>query len=204
MAELKKTKKEIVDKAKELGVEYETKYQGCGQCTFCAIIDALRWGGLELLPEDMQERLFCGLTLLSGGVAMTGEGSCGGVTGGVLAIGVALGISREMQAEDRSVRRVGYETAWRGIVDKYFKKYNSLLCKDVQRKSFGKAYDLRAPEVSKEFLRTSGVFDISERTPERAICLTHNCTIAVAAGWATECILDEFYNGNLKGKHEIL
>jgi hypothetical protein len=121
-----------------------------------------------------------------------------------LAIGVALGISREMQTKDRSTRRAGYETAWRGIVDKYYEKYNSLLCKDVQRKRFGKAYDLKVPEISKEFLRTSGVFDINERTPDRGVCLTPDCTIALAAALATECILDEFDKGNLKGKHRIL
>ena len=46
MVGLKRTKEEIIKKAEELGVEYESKYKGCGQCTFLAIVDALRWGGL--------------------------------------------------------------------------------------------------------------------------------------------------------------
>ncbi|MBA7465980.1 hypothetical protein ES707_01152 [subsurface metagenome] len=45
MVGLKRTKEEIIKKAEELAVEYEAKYKGCGQCTFLAIIDALRWGG---------------------------------------------------------------------------------------------------------------------------------------------------------------
>jgi hypothetical protein len=204
MAELKKTKEEIIKKAGELGVEYESKYMGCGQCTFSAIVDALRWGGLELIPEDMQERLFSGLTLLSGGVAMTGDGTCGGIIGGVLAIGIAMGISRERQEEDRSIRRAGYAAAWKGIVDRYYEKYHSLLCKDVQRKRFGKAYNLRVQEISEEFLRTSGVFDINERTPNRSVCLTPECTIAQAAAWASECILDEYERGNLKGQYRVM
>jgi hypothetical protein len=204
MPALKKTKEDIIEKAGELGVEYESKYMGCAQCTFSAVVDALRWGGFELLPRDLEERLFSGLTLLSGGAAMTGDGSCGGITGGVLALGMAMGISRERQEEDRSTRRAGYAAAWKGIVDKYYEKYNSLLCKDVQRKRFGKAYNLRVPEISEEFLRTSGVFDIRERTPDRRVCLTPECTIAIAARWAVECVLDEFEKGNLKGQFRLL
>lgn len=60
MVNLKKAKKEIVKKAEELAIEYEDKYKGCGQCTFLAIADALRWGGLEIIPKDMEERLFQG------------------------------------------------------------------------------------------------------------------------------------------------
>ena len=51
MVELKRAKEEIIKKAEELGVEYEAKYKGCGQCTFLAIVDALRWGGLGNYPR---------------------------------------------------------------------------------------------------------------------------------------------------------
>jgi len=204
VAELKKPKEEIIKKAGDLGVEYEKKYQGCCQCTFTAIVDALRWGGLEVVTKDMEEALFPGLSLLSGGAAMTTDGSCGGLSAGILAIGLAMGISREMQEEDRSTRRIGYGAAWNGIVDKYYEKYGSLLCKDVQRKRFGKAWDLRVHEMSQEFVKTSGVFDINERAPERGVCLTQECTIAVAARWATEYIVNEFEQGNLKGKYRVL
>ena len=201
---LKQTREEIVNKVRELGVEYERKYQGCAQCTFSAVVDGLRWGGLELIPEDMEERLFPGLTVLSGGVAMTGNGSCGAVAGSGLAIGLAMGITREMQLEDRSTRRIGYTALQRGVVDKFNEKYNSILCKDIQRRRFGKAWDMSRPEMSEEFVRTSGLFDINERTPEKQVCLTLDCTIALAAMWATEYILDELERGNLKGKHKLL
>jgi len=204
MAALKKTKREIMSKARELGVEYEKKYQGCAQCTFGAVVDALRWEGIELIPEDVEEQLLTGLTVLSGGVAMTGNGSCGAVTAGGLAIGLATGISREMQLQDRSIRRLGYAAVQKGVVDKYYQKYNSILCKDIQRKRFGKAWDMARPEMSEEFLKTSGLFDINERTPEKHFCLTPNCTIALAAMWATEYILDELEKGNLKGQYKFV
>ena len=177
MIELKRPKKEIIKKAGDLGAEYESKYRGCAQCTFSATVDALRWGGVEIIPPDMEESLFSGLALLSGGVGMTGDGSCGAVTGGILAIGIALGLSRE-KLMDSGVRRMAYNTIQNAILDKYYAKYNSILCKDVQRKHFGKAWDLTVPEMSEEFLKESG-----------------GCTIAQTAMWATECILDELEEG---------
>ena len=43
MVELRRTREEVIKKADELGVEYEARYKGCGECTFLAIINALRW-----------------------------------------------------------------------------------------------------------------------------------------------------------------
>jgi len=63
---------------------------------------------------------------------------------------------------------------------------------------------LRVDEMSREFVKTSGVYDINDRTPERGVCLTPECTIAVAAKWATESIVHEFEQGNLKGTYRVV
>jgi hypothetical protein len=180
MVKLTKTKDEIIKKSNELAIGYEARYKGCGQCTFLAIIDALRWGGLEIIPEDMEERLFSGICVLTGGVGMTGDGTCGAVASSVLAIGLALGIPRESQ--DDSLLRRGCATVRNTILDKYYQEYNSILCKDVQRKFFGKAWDLTRDDMSQDFLG-----------------ITHGCTIMQTTMWATEIILDEFEKGNVKG-----
>ncbi|MBA7501194.1 hypothetical protein ES704_03956 [subsurface metagenome] len=179
MVKLKHTKEEIIKKADELAVEYEARYRGCGQCTFLAIVDALRWGGLELIPEDMEERLFPGICVLTAGVGMTGDGTCGAVASSALAIGIALGIPREGQ--DDSLLRAACATVRNTILDKYYQEYRSILCKDVQRKYFGKAWDLTNDEMRRECLGIS-----------------HGCTIMQTAKWATEIILDEFEKGNVK------
>lgn len=180
MEKLTKTKEEIIQKSNQLAVEYEAKYKGCGQCTFLAIVDALRWGGLEIIPKDVEDRLFSGLCLLTGGVGLSGEGTCGAVASGTLAIGLALGIQRESINE--SLFRQSCATIRDALLDKYYRKYNSLLCKDIQRKFFGKAWDLPRDEMSAEFLGIS-----------------KGCVIMEGAMWATEIILDEFEKGNVKG-----
>ncbi len=179
MVQLKRPGEEIINKAEELATQYEAKYKGCGQCTFLAIVDALRWGGLELITEEMEDRLFSGICVLTAGVSMTGDGTCGAVASSVLAIGIALGIPRKGQ--DVSLLRNACATVRDTILDRYYREYRSILCKDVQRKFFGKAWDLTSDEMSHEFLG-----------------ITHGCTIMQTARWAVEIILDEFDKGNVR------
>jgi hypothetical protein len=185
MVKLKRTKEETIKKAEELGREYASKYKGCGQCTFLAIVDALRWGGLEIIPEDMEDRLFSGICVMTAGVGETGDGTCGAVTSSVFVMGLALGISRE--AQDISALREGCATIRNTILDKYYKEYRSLLCKDVQRKYFGKAWDLTRDDMINEFMG-----------------ITQGCTISQTAKWTTEIILDEYEKGNLRGQYKVL
>ncbi len=170
MAKTIKKKTDIINKAEQLAKEYEAKYRGCGQCTFLAIADALRWGGLEIIPEDVESRLFSGICLLTGGTAMSGDGTCGAVASSALAIGLALGISRD----DISSVRKGAATVRDAILEKYYNEYKSILCKDIQRKRYGKAWDLTSDDMAHEFLGLSG-----------------GCTIMETAKLAVQCILEE-------------
>jgi hypothetical protein len=179
MAKLKKTKQNIIKKAEELGVEYEARYKGCAQCTFMAIIDALRWGGLELIPADMEERFYPALSMLTAGVCMTGEGTCGAVASGVIVLGLALGVSKG--SVDVAAARYAAATIRDSLLAKCYHEYRSILCKDIQRKYFGKAWDLTDDEMAHEFLG-----------------LTRGCIIMQTAKWATEYILAEFEKGHVR------
>jgi len=180
MVKLTKTKDEIIKESNELAIEYEAKYKGCGQCTFLAIIDALRWGGLEIIPKDMEDRFFSGVCVLTGGVGLSGDGTCAAIASGALAVGLALGLQREKF--DEAGFRENCTTVRNALLNKYYQKYNSLLCKDVQRKFFGKAWDLTRDDMGGEFLG-----------------ITKGCVIMETAMLATEIILNEFEKGNVKG-----
>lgn len=180
MVKLTETKDEIIKKANELAIEYEAKYKGCGQCTFLAIVDALRWGGLEIIPNDMENRFFPGICVLTGGVGLSGDGTCAAVASGALALGLALGVRRENFNEGSF--RESCATVRNALLSRYYEKYDSLLCKDVQRKFFGKAWDLARDDMGAEFLG-----------------ITEGCVIMETAMLATEIILDGFEKGNVKG-----
>ena len=172
MAKLKESKENIIKKAEELGIVYEAKYKGCAQCTFLAIIDALRWGGLELIPEDMEEKLYPAISMLTAGNCMTTEGSCGAVNSGVMALGFALGVSRDNP--DIAAVRNNAAAIRDTFLEHFLREYRSILCKDIQRKYFGKAWNLSDDKMAHEFLG-----------------MTRGCIIMDTAQLAVKCILEK-------------
>lgn len=178
MPELTKTREEIIAKAGVLAVAYEAKYRGCAQSTFLAIVDSLRWGGFEILPPEMEDKLYAGIGLLSAGVANTAEGTCGAITGSILAIGMAVGVMQGVTGRDENLVAYGRDAVTEAIIDKFYAKYGSQLCKDVQRKRYGKSWDLSRPDMSTEFL-----------------AMTEGCAIKETAVMAVAFILDELEMG---------
>jgi hypothetical protein len=179
MNKLAKTEAAIILKAEELGKEYEKLHKGCAQCTFLAVIDALRWGGLELIPEEMEARLYPAISLLTAGVCMTGEGTCGAVASSIMALGLAMGEQKD-NSDIAAVRHAG-EAGRDLILSKYFEEYHSILCKDIQRKYFGKAWDLIDDKMAHEFLD-----------------ITNGCIIVDAAKLTVKRILEEYKKENVK------
>ena len=179
MLKLKKTEKEIINKSSELAIEYEAQYKGCGQCTFLAVVDALRWGGLEIVPENLAEKIFSAVGGFTGGTSMVIDGTCGAINASIMVFGLALGPTRNNQ-DEVSLRAV-CSTIRNTIMDKFYREYNSILCRDILNKYFGKVWNLTDDEASKSFLQVS-----------------RGCAIIQTVKWTTEIILDEFEKGNVK------
>ena len=176
---LTKTREELEEKAWELGTDYEAKYKGCCQSVFLAVVDTLRWGGFDIFPKEMEEQFYSGICLLSAGVCMTGEGTCGAVSGAVIAYGMAHNIPQHTDDPATSARAaIGIRDT---LLAKYYETYGSMLCKDVMRKYFGKAWDLASEEMTKEFLG-----------------ITDGCVIRQTAKWTTGIIVDDIEKGNIK------
>lgn len=150
MVELKKSKEEIMKLAEKLGAEYEAKYRGCSESTFLAIADALREGGIEIYPKEMEGKLYSGLCQLTAGICMTGEGSCGAIIGTAMAYGMAMGIPQG--GDDPAAAYKAALGLRKTLLDKFYEKYRSTLCKDVMRKYFGKAWNLEDNDMTMEFL----------------------------------------------------
>lgn len=179
MPESRKSRAEIVKKAEELAVEYEAKYKGCAQTTFYAAADALRWGGIEILPAELQDKMYAGVCLLSAGGCMTGEGTCGAVIGSIITSGFAYGLGKDLG--DPTAGRRAALSIRDTLLKKYYEEFGSILCKDVMRKYFGKAWDLNNDEMTAEFLGQ-----------------TDGCVIRKTAVWITEILLDKYEKGELK------
>lgn len=179
MVNLKQPKKAIIKKAEELTIQYEAQYKGCGQCTFLAVVDALRWGGLEIVPDNLAEKFFSAAGGFTGGTSMVIDGTYGGVNASIMIMGLALGPTRNSQNEI-SLRAV-CATIRNSLLDKFYREYNSILCRDILNKYFGKVWNLTDDKASNDFLQVS-----------------RGCAIAQTVTWTTEIILDEFRKGNVK------
>jgi hypothetical protein len=173
---LKKSDKEIINRAEELAVKYEARYRTCGQCTFLAVIDAIRWGGREIIPPDMEERLFPAVSGFTGGTGLVIEGTCGAIISGMLAMGLAFGFERNSQNEARL--RGFCAKIQNSLIDKFHKEYGSILCRDILNKYFGRVWNLMDDEASNDFLQIS-----------------QGCAIKQTVTWTTEKILEELRKG---------
>jgi len=125
------SKEELLKKAYDLAFKYEAERGSCPQCVLAALYETLNVGD----PKTIQA-----CQGLAGGTTLTTEGTCGALIGGLLAIGSVKGRTYEEFSEGKS-KSIVYKYT-KELYDRFFEEYGSCLCKDVQKKIFGKSYDL--------------------------------------------------------------
>jgi len=135
--------------ASALGFEFERSYKGCGQCTFAAVQQAL---GRE------EDRVFQALTAFAGGLGLSGDSVCASLVGGGACFGLARGRRRSHFDGDREPKYAAFAMA-QALRERYLWKYGSLLCKEVQERIFGRAFDLRSPQERKLFEKAGAHVD---------------------------------------------
>jgi len=162
-------KKELLEKAYDLGFGYEKTYRGCSQCVIAAIQDTL---GIR------EESVFKAGTGLAGGGGLTGIGACGGYVGGVMVLSQLLGRERSSFEDPERVRFRSFALA-RKLVGEFIREFGTIICRDIQTVKFGRPYYIADPEDFEKFEEAGGHVD--------------KCTDVVgkAAQIAVKLILDE-------------
>jgi len=106
-----------------------------------------------------------------------GGGACGAYSGGIMMISALRGRSRDGFGDHA---RVGENFALvQKLHDRFLLEYNSVLCRDVQTKVFGRPFYLIDPDEFRKFEKAGG-HDI--HCPE---------VVGKAARWAAEIIIAE-------------
>ena len=121
--------------AEELGRSYEQKCTGCAQSTLAAILDTLRVESGDA---------FRAASGLADGIGLSGDGSCGALTGGAMAIGLLFGRDRA-RFEDPFAAMDSYRMA-KELHGHFMDTYGSCRCHDIQEKLMGRFFDLLDPE----------------------------------------------------------
>jgi C_GCAxxG_C_C family probable redox protein len=166
---MEQTRQDFLEKAYQLGFEYEKTYKGCSQCAIAAIQDTLN------IKDDS---VFKAATGLAAGGGLTGIGVCGGYVGSVMMISLLYGRERFNFADPERKRFKSFELA-RRFGQLYTKELGSIICRDIQSIRFGRPYYIADPEEFQKFEDAGGHVD--------------KCTdvVGAAARLAVKFIFDE-------------
>ena len=170
-------REQLLKEVEEKAFKYEQDCWDCSQCTLLAI--------QEVFGRKADDALKAA-TGFAGGIGRRGS-VCGAVIGGVMALGLFFGRDLPtMKHPDPDLRhklREDIELILGNLIDKFCGRfdaeYGSILCSEIEKKVFGRYFNLKNPEDRKEKNRLGGHVD--------------KCPMVVgkAARWATELILEE-------------
>jgi len=137
--------KDIAEKAYRLGFEYTKNNGNCAQCVFACVLDSFGWKGDEA---------FKCASGLAGGIGLYGDGACGAYSGGVMALSFKYGRERK-NFSDRKASAKSLDLP-KDLHEKFIQEYGSVVCRDVQKKIFGRSFNLRDPREREEFIKAGG------------------------------------------------
>lgn len=161
------SKEDILDKVYKLAYKYEAERGSCPQCVLAALYETIGTGD----PKTIQAA-----DAMAGGSALTTEGTCGALVGGLLAIGSVVGRTYKDFSAGEHKRRVFLYS--KKLYDKFYEKYGCMICKDVHKNLFGRSYKLLDPKEYAEFEKAGAHID-------KCPSVSGN-----TARWAAEIILD--------------
>lgn len=161
------SKKEILQKIYDLTYKYEAERGSCPQCVFSAIMEVLKIGNPETIKAADG---------LAGGTALSTQGTCGALVGGIMAISTVVGRSYEDFSANNYRRRVFQYS--KKLYDKFQKEYGSVVCKDIHKRLFGRTFDLMDKDDYNDFEKMGAHID-------KCTSISGN-----VARWTAEIILD--------------
>ena len=160
-------KEKILDIIAKSAYNNDRAYEGCTRCVLAALIEHLHLSSCEGAKESLKAS-----TGLAAGVCRMGE-TCGALTGGIMAIGLAIGSER---LEDFDAYKKVMENSYT-LYNRFKEKYNTTRCFQIQEKVLGRYYDFKIKEDGEAWYKDGGL----DKCP--MVCAT-------AARLAAEIILD--------------
>ncbi len=164
---MEKSKDEILNRAFESAKQHELESGDCAQCAIAGIFETL---GIE------NDDVFRAATGLADGVGLTGDGHCGALSGGTMAISYLFGRKKEDFGEMMKVLRACILS--KKLHDQFVEKYGTCRCADIQTKLVGRFFNL---------------YDLAEMEASIKAGMPEKCSTLVGevARMATKIILEE-------------
>ena len=164
-------KEKLMQKAYDLAFKYEAERGSCPQCVYSAIMETLDIG---------DESVVKAADALAGGTCLSAEGTCGALVGGLMAISSIVGRNYVDFSKGERKRRVFQFS--KKLYDKFTEEYDTILCKNIHKKLFGRTFNLMDKNEYAEFEKMGAHID---KCPEVS---------GKTAAWTVEIIVDNLIN----------
>ncbi len=120
----------LAELAYEKALKYELEYGCCPQCVLSAVQETVG------VIDDSVIKASHGL---SGGGALSGQGACGALTGGLVALSAKRGRDRDKLDKGRFINnfKKGQE-----LVDRFKAEFGGVTCQELQQQFTGRTYNM--------------------------------------------------------------
>ncbi|RDH84614.1 MAG: hypothetical protein DIZ80_03860 [endosymbiont of Galathealinum brachiosum] len=141
---MNETKKLLAEKAYVKAVKYEVDYGCCPQCVLATVQETIG------IIDDQTIKASHGL---SGGGGLLGQGTCGALTGGLMALSAKKGRDRNKLEKGKFINNFknGKE-----LVEKFEEEFGGITCEDLQKKFTGRTYDMWDAKQYQQFDKDRG------------------------------------------------
>ncbi len=140
----KEQKQALAEQAYAKAAQYELDYGGCPQCVLATIQETLG------IIDDQTIKAAHGL---SGGGGLMGEGACGALSGGLLALSAKRGRDRDKLHKGRFINN--YQRG-RQLVERFRDEFGGVTCAQLQQQFTGRTYDMWDAEEYRQFDEARG------------------------------------------------
>ena len=125
-----KDQQALGEQACEKALKYELDYGCCPQCVLAAVQETVG------IVDDQTSKASHGL---SGGGGLVGEGLCGALSGGLLALSAKYGRDRDKLDRGRYINN--FKKA-RELTDRFRAEFGGVTCRELQQQFTGRTYDM--------------------------------------------------------------
>lgn len=170
------SREQLLDKVYELGVDFERYSGSCSQCTAAALHEVL---GFEPVIVKIA-------SASCGGQAGCSTGTCGAVVGGTIVLDYYFGRPVKLLSathedqEGKDALHRAMEVS-RTFCEKFNNEYGSILCPGVQKKIYGRSFNLQDESDWEAFIAAGAHTD-----PSKCMSVVGN-----ASRWVLEMLLDK-------------
>lgn len=137
-------KQALGEQAYTKALKYELDYGCCPQCVLATVQETV--GGID----DQTVKASHGL---SGGGALMGEGVCGALTGGLMALSAKYGRDRDKLDRGRYINNFKKS---KELTERFRQEFGGLTCRQLQQQFTGRTYDMWNAEEYKAFDEARG------------------------------------------------